>query len=91
MWSINGPAFSSLIYASTYTLTATTATTNRGLTGYNLPTAKNGTSLTTGNLAEIEGIIWPTASGSVIARFASEVNGSAIVAKAGSVVFYEAL
>ena len=91
VWTINGPAVTFLTYASTYTLTATTATTNRGMTAYNLPSAKNASSLLTGNLAEIEGIIQPSANGTVICRFATEVGASAITAKAGSVVFYEAL
>ena len=33
-------------------------------------------------------MITATADGSVIARFASEISASAIVAKAGSVVYY---
>lgn len=88
-WSINGPTNSSLVYNSEYTLTATTSTRNICLSGYDLPAASNATSiLTTGNIAEVEGIITPTANGNVVLRFASEVVSSLIVAKAGSFVDY---
>ncbi len=50
-----------------------------------------GTSLTAGNLAEIEGFITPSVNGTVIARFASEVLNSAVTAKAGATAFYQAL
>lgn len=90
-WSINGPAVTALIYRSEYTLTATSRTINDGLNGYNVPAASNATSLTVGNLAVIEGIVTPSANGSVIARFASEVSNSAITALAGSTVMYRSL
>lgn len=41
------------------------------------------------NIAVIEGFITPSANGTVIARFASEITASAIVAKAGSIVMYQ--
>ena len=41
------------------------------------------------NIAIIEGLISASANGSVTARFASEISNSAIVAKAGSVVYYQ--
>lgn len=85
-WSINGPATPTLLnFSSYYTLTATTQTVNYA-TAYDIPAASNASSLTAGNLAVIEGIITPSASGSVIARFASEISASAIVAKAGSLL-----
>ena len=90
-WSINGPAVTALHYRSEYTLTATSRTTNEGLGGYNLPAASNSTSVVASNLAVIEGIIQPSASGTVVARFASEVASSAITAKAGATVFRQAL
>lgn len=90
-WSINGPATSLLAYRSEYTLTAATQTINEGLAGYNLPAASSASSLTAGNIAQIEGIITPSANGTVIARFASEVASSAIVAKAGSYVEFGTL
>jgi len=85
-WAINGPATSLLAYNSRYSLTTTTQTTNY-LNAYNTPATSNATSATTtGNIAIIEGILTPTASGTVVVRFASEVANSAIVAKAGSIL-----
>lgn len=89
-WSINGPAATRLAYDSEYALTTTTRTLNVSQNAYDLPAASNATTPTTaGNVAYIEGFITPSASGNVIARFASEVAASAIVAKAGSYVEYE--
>lgn len=91
-FSINGPASpTELAYQSNYSLSATSETINRALTAYDLPAAANAQSLTSGNIAIIEGIIRPSADGNVIARFASEVASSAIVAKAGAFVEYEQL
>jgi hypothetical protein len=86
-WSINGPAFTYLNYQSEYTLTNTTSTRNAMLQAYDQPAAANASSGATGNnWALIKGVLQPSANGSVIARFASEVSASAIVAKAGSFV-----
>lgn len=87
-WSINGAGFTRLNYLSLYTITATSQTVNYG-SAYDFPTASNGTSLATGNVAIIEGHILPSASGNVIARFASEISGSAITALAGATVNYQ--
>jgi hypothetical protein len=87
-WSINGPTTTHLNYESIYSLTATTATFNALLQAYDSPAAANATSLTASNWAWITGIIRPSADGTVIARFASEISSSAIVAKAGSSVRY---
>jgi hypothetical protein len=84
-WSINGPAFTRLDYTSEYTLTATTKTVNN-VGAYDLPAASNATSLASGNIVTIWGFITPSANGTVIARFASEVLSSAITAKAGSIL-----
>lgn len=91
-WSINGPSITSLFYRSEYSLTATSYTANEGISAYNTPAASNATSASTGaNMAVIEGKITPSADGDVIGRFASEVSSSAIVAKAGSVIFWAAI
>lgn len=83
-WSINGPASPTLLaYRSEYTLTATTTTMNSA-TAYDIPAASNASSLTAGNVATVWGIIKPSSDGTVIARFASEITASAIVAKAGA-------
>jgi len=89
-WSINGPTNTLLIYKSEYSLTTTTRTINEGLATYDVPAASNATSAATAsNIAWIEGFITPSANGTVIARFASEVSSSAIVAKAGSILHYQ--
>ena len=83
-WSINGPATTNLAYTSQYSLTATTNTFNNAV-AYNIPAASNGTSPNTaGNIAIIQGTLLPSANGTVVVRFASEVANSAIVCKAGS-------
>lgn len=88
-WSISGPASPTLLnYNSTYTLTATSNTFNSA-TAYDIPAASNASSLTAGNVAIIEGIIKPSGNGTVIARFASEVSASAIVAKVGAICLWQ--
>jgi hypothetical protein len=89
-WSINGPALSQLHYSSRYTLTAITETVNY-LSAYNLPSTANLSSLTSGNLAVIEGTLTAAADGEVIARFASEIASSSITALAGAHVIYMVL
>lgn len=91
-WSINGPSSPTVLaYRSEYTLTATSTTRNAMLQTYDLPAASNATSAAGTNYAQIEGLIQPSSNGTLIARFASEVANSAIVAKAGSMVHYQQL
>ncbi len=94
-WSINGPTIGAdgLKYLSRYSLTTASITTNDGLTAYDTPAASNATSASTGsNQAVIEGFIHAGADGNVVARFASEVSASAIVALANmSLVEYRRL
>jgi hypothetical protein len=84
-WSVSGPAAPTLLsYTSHYPLTATTQTTNNA-SAYDIPAASNTSSASTaGNIATIEGVVTPSASGTFTVRFASEVANSAITAKAGS-------
>ncbi len=89
-WSINGPASPTILaLAQDNTLTVTTATLGYN-SAYDTPAASNATSAVAssiaGNIARIEGIIRPSANGTVVARFASEVSSSAITAKAGSIL-----
>ena len=87
-WALQGPATSQLIITSDYSLTTTSRTFN-DVVAYDLPAASNASSAnTTGNTAFIRGTILPSADGTVIARFASEIASSAITAKAGSFVDY---
>lgn len=76
-------------YLSEYSLTTTTTTRNALLQAADLPAASNASSAATGNnFARITGVIRPTADATLQARFASEISGSAIVAKVDSFVRY---
>ena len=89
---INGPGITSLFYYSTYSTSATSSTFNNSLSTYNVPTGASAGSGTNSNVAIIEGILVPSANGTVIARFASEIAGSAIIALGGfSYVEWEVL
>lgn len=82
-WTVNGPTGPTVVsYFSHYTLTVTTQTINYA-GSYQQPTASNATSLTTGNLAIIEGIVRNgSTEGLLQAQFASEIANSAITALA---------
>jgi hypothetical protein len=88
-WSINGPAISYLGYHSFYPSSTTTLLYNNGLSTYDNPSTATGNTVITPGIIYIEGIITPSANGTLIARFRSETAGQAITAKAGSVVFYQ--
>lgn len=88
-WSINGPTTSFLLYDCRWTLTTTTYQQLLYQTAYNTGTVTTSSASTTNNIAIIEGTITASASGTVIARFASEVASSAITAKIGSFVNYQ--
>jgi hypothetical protein len=92
-WTISTPAVTFVNYNSTYTLTATTETKNQALAAQNLPGTSNASSAATGsNIAQIEGVIRASSTGTVQLRFASEVASSAITALAfRSYVEYEAI
>lgn len=84
-WTIDGPAFSRLAYSSNYSLNASSNTLNNAVV-YGIPAAPIGSSANiAGNVAYITGFVTPAVDGNIIARFASEIAGSAITAKAGSV------
>jgi len=88
--SCNAGTAANLSMTSEYSLTSTTTTRNANVQGFDLPAAANATSAsTTNNMAVLEGYFQPTANGTFTIRFASEVAGSAIVAKAGSVLYYQ--
>lgn len=92
-WCINGPATTNLNYHSFYSSGGTGRTNNEALIAYNVPgTCNTNSGSAASNIAEIEGIITPSANGTVIARFASEIANSAITAKANlSYVQWEVL
>lgn len=83
-FSVNGPTLGAdgIDFNAQWTLTTTTKQFNEGLQAYDTPAAAGLTSIVASNIAIVEGIVHAGANGNVIARFASEVAGSAIVAKA---------
>jgi hypothetical protein len=91
-FAVNGPAFSFLGLTSSTPLVNTAQSTDSisttNASAYDVPATANASSPTATagqtQVAIIEGVIRPSASGTLIARFASEVASSAIVAKAGS-------
>lgn len=90
-WGVNCTAglATNLTFISEYTLTATTSTRNAMVQAFDSPAASNASSIAAVNLCIMEGHFTPTADGTFIARFASEVAASAIVAKAGSICYYQ--
>jgi len=92
-FSISGAAITYLYYESTYVnaIAAAAPTINQGLSLYDTPAAASASSTLSSNMSIIEGILSPSADGTLIARFASEVSSSAITAKAGAVVYYKEL
>lgn len=92
-WGVNCTAgtAANLTMTSEYTLTATSSTRNAMVQAFDSPSGANASSVVAVNMAIMEGHFTPTANGTFIARFASEVASSAIVAKAGSVCYYQQL
>lgn len=88
-FSITGPASpTSLVYRSSVPTGTAAQKLNEGLTAYDLPAAASTDSLLTGNLAIVEGIIKPSADGTLKVRFASELAaGNSITAKVGACLF----
>ncbi len=84
--SINGPAAAQLGYEVRIPTATGTESLALGLGAYDLPAAATTTGLGAGTtLACITGVIIPSASGTVIARYASEAGNSTTV-RAGSYV-----
>lgn len=86
-FTLNGPAMTHISYTSRYPQTASTETFGY-YTALQQPAAANASSLTTGNVAVVEGFFKPSASGTAAIQFASEVGASAITALAGSTLEY---
>lgn len=85
--TVNGPAMTYIAFWNDATLTATT----RGVgtqVALLTPAAAVATSLTAGNIATMEGIFTPSADGTFQVQFGTEVDTSAVVLKAGSLMFY---
>ena len=91
-WGVNCTAGTAaqLSFTSEYSLTTTTTTRNANVQAFDSPAGANATSAsTTNNMAVLTGYFQPTATGTFIIRFASEVANSAIIAKTGSVLYYQ--
>jgi hypothetical protein len=90
-WAIDGPTNSYLSYYSQLspTIGGSTFVANLNLTAYDGATATGSTDTVTGNIAIIEGVIAPTANGTVIARFKTDATvGGTVTCKVGSTVEY---
>jgi hypothetical protein len=90
-WAINGPTNSYLSYYSQWspTIGGSTFNTKLNLTTYDAATATGTTNVATGNIAIIEGVITPTANGTVVARFTTDATvGGTVTCKVGSTVEY---
>lgn len=87
-FSVNGPAAPTLLsYRGSVGSGASAEVLNNGNATYDLPAAAaTSSAAAAANIAIVEGFIKPSATGTVIARFASEISSSAIVAKAGSLL-----
>ncbi len=85
--TLNGPTFDRLGYSVIYP-TGGGAISVSNMNGYNqgVPTAS--VPYTASQVAQMWGAVRPTANGTVICRFSSEVASSAITIKAGSTVEY---
>lgn len=81
-----GPAASIFAYNFSSALTTKTTGGGGGSAGTGGCTANSVSAAATGNSAVIEGVITPTANGTVQLRFASELNGSAVTIKSGSLL-----
>lgn len=84
-WTISGPAVSFVSYVSRYVDNPESVNYCASL---NLPATCSNGSNSTANVAVIQGIITPSANGTVQVRFASETGGVAITAKAGASLEY---
>jgi hypothetical protein len=83
-WSINGPAGSVSLHTMSGTSNIGAADTWQNAVNTN--NASPQSAYTSGNIAIIEGIVEPTASGTYIIRGATEVGGSAITVQGVSVI-----
>jgi len=91
-WAVNGPASPTQLAYTVATPIATgspSPTLNAAFAAgstYDITGCSTASATTTGNIAQLDGIIQPSASGTMTVRLASEVASSAIVAKAGSTI-----
>lgn len=84
---LTGPASSFVSMSHRSTLDASSVRTIEGMTALSLPATASTTSLTSGNLCIIEGLIKPSADGTVKVAFASETNTGTITIKQGAALY----
>jgi len=87
-WAVNGPAFTRLFYSVLWT-NGTGLQSNTAFDSYDATTSTTNSNFTTNNCAIIEGVIIPSASGTLSARFACELTITTVTCKAGSFIEYE--
>ena len=88
-WGINGSVAATQIAYRTFTPLNAGSTSPLFAAAYDAGAASATSASTSANLATINGIVTVGGSGTITVRFASEVSGSAIVAKAGSILKYK--
>ena len=88
-WTVNGPAATRLNYDVRFPTTATAESIQFGLTSLDGGTV-SGQTVTSGK-ATVEGFYTAAGDGTFVLRFSSEVAGSAVIAKAGSICLYARL
>lgn len=88
--TINGPTTSELTYY-TLLIAATNSAGAYWSSTYGLPASTVATTPSSGGMGYLEGIATFSANGTLIGRVASEVAGSGVTIKAGSVILYRQL
>jgi hypothetical protein len=87
-WAVNGPAFTRLFYNVIWS-SGTGLNSNFAFNTYDATSTTGNTHSVSNNCAIIEGIIVPSANGTLSARFACEVTLTSVTCKAGSYIEYE--
>lgn len=88
-FAITGPAAINLYYYTDVPASVSTRFPQRGITIYDGTTASGNSAQATGNIATVEGVITPTSSGNITARFKhQEVATVFLIQKAGAHVQY---
>jgi hypothetical protein len=87
-WAVNGPTFTRLFYSVLWT-SGTGLQSNVAFNTYDATTASGASNFTTNNCAIIEGIVVPSANGTLSARFACELIITSVTCKAGSYIEFE--
>jgi hypothetical protein len=85
-WTVNASSPTTIIYASRYTLTASTWTENMYNTAVQLPAASNATSIVSGSVAYVEGYIVASTDDTLAIQGAREVTTGTVTAQIGSML-----